>query len=902
MPRTHFSPRHYRGILPQPVNLDHRDGKAAEGAARRLLEPFFGAPLAGYAVTRLERQHDGGTQTTSAISAGVILTTLDYFVSGTRPPRRMLRDAPGSAQGQVQNRLETYIGHRSTDNISNNEADRLAWQAALHGMPEEAVVEQAVVPPVERALAKHAPIRAGITDLKLIYPNLHAWRRLQLRDQWQELKRHLDDGDPWPVALVSDASAPDVIEEQVLAHEYDSPSDDEATIGIYTGADPHGQRVLRLDLRAGTATVGAVADQGATQALAGFYCDAYRPCRPPATRASRLAAALVRRNPVQRALHRADLFLAEEGAMSTKTAVALLATVAFVGASLLGSGFFLGRLTAPAAIQAAAVATHAPSEATATAPPPLLAPAQHVGKAPGIHVSHYQSRITWPAVAKAGITFAYAKATGGTSFVDPEFHNNWHGMREAALSRGAYHIFYPEQAPGLQAEHFVATVKSLNADDLPPAVEILEHGSVSTDELVERARTWLEKVEQKLAKRPIVFSTADFYAAKLAKGLHDYPLWIAEYGVEHPANVGQPWTFWQHSDEGHVAGVDGPVDLALFKGAAGELKSFIAMQAKPSSPHAAAAKADARGTEVATGDARKVRVPGIDVSHYQHTVTWPAVHKDGIAFAYAKATGGIRFVDPDFEKNWAGMRHAGIVRGAYHYFYADEDPEAQAEHFVNTVRSLSAGDLPPVVDVGQRSDIPPKELVGRLRRWIKVVERKLGRRPVIYASADFYKTQLAEGLSDYPLWVAQYGVNVPDETVKPWTFWQYSNRGRLNGVAGAVDRSVFNGSAAALSDFIERSRVRTATAPMAPEPAGAGGTAAKQSNDASKRKAARIESPRKSAVDSTAGRPATYVVTRGETLGEIASRYGMSMQALAKANDIEDADVLETGQVLKIPR
>lgn len=49
------------------------------------------------------------------------------------------------------------------------------------------------------------------------------------------------------------------------------------------------------------------------------------------------------------------------------------------------------------------------------------------------------------------------------------------------------------------------------------------------------------------------------------------------------------------------------------------------------------------------------------------------------------------------------------------------------------------------------------------------------------------------------------------------------------------------------------------------------------------------------------GGAATHVVSRGETLGEIAQDYGVSVRELVDANDIADPDLILIGQVLQIP-
>ncbi len=51
----------------------------------------------------------------------------------------------------------------------------------------------------------------------------------------------------------------------------------------------------------------------------------------------------------------------------------------------------------------------------------------------------------------------------------------------------------------------------------------------------------------------------------------------------------------------------------------------------------------------------------------------------------------------------------------------------------------------------------------------------------------------------------------------------------------------------------------------------------------------------------TTAASATYTVQPGDTLYDIAQRFGSTVDALVEANDITDPDVLEVGQVLEIP-
>ncbi len=198
-------------------------------------------------------------------------------------------------------------------------------------------------------------------------------------------------------------------------------------------------------------------------------------------------------------------------------------------------------------------------------------------------------------------------------------------------------------------------------------------------------------------------------------------------------------------------------------------------------------------------------VKGIDVSHHQGEIDWEAVASAGIAFAYAKATDGTSFKDSRFVENWANMRTAGLYRGAYHFFRPARDPEDQAAAFLATMGSLGQNDLPPMLDIEETpgtnewAAFPQAKRVDLVSSWIDVVQRETGLIVVLYTRRGFMQQMLgaAGRLGDCPLWVAHYttqgqpAIPVGWDT---WTFWQYTEKGQVSGIAGNVDLDRFNGS------------------------------------------------------------------------------------------------------------
>jgi lysozyme len=199
------------------------------------------------------------------------------------------------------------------------------------------------------------------------------------------------------------------------------------------------------------------------------------------------------------------------------------------------------------------------------------------------------------------------------------------------------------------------------------------------------------------------------------------------------------------------------------------------------------------------------QLSGIDVSKWQGQVDWTSVQQAGMAFAFARATYGTSEVDSSFNSNWEGMKQAGIIRGAYHFFLAGDDPTQQAEFFIRTVGSLSPNDLPPVIDVESDSGVS-SHLAADVQTWLNTVAQGLGRTPIIYTAPSYWNANMTSGFGHYPLWVAEYGVSTPKAVNgwTDWTFWQYSATGKVAGVGGEVDLDYFNGTQEALTAFITR--------------------------------------------------------------------------------------------------
>ena len=196
-------------------------------------------------------------------------------------------------------------------------------------------------------------------------------------------------------------------------------------------------------------------------------------------------------------------------------------------------------------------------------------------------------------------------------------------------------------------------------------------------------------------------------------------------------------------------------------------------------------------------------VRGVDVSHYQGEINWPMLAGQDIRFAFIKATEGNAGWDERFADNWQGAWAAGLRVGAYHFFSFDSPGTTQAENFIAAVPA-EPNALPPVIVVegyGQyRWRLPDAaSVVPQLEAMARTLREAYGRRPILYCNRATYRAYIDGRFGDCDIWYRDT-FEIPSlHGGRPWTFWQYTDRGRLEGYRGEekyIDLNVFCGTEA----------------------------------------------------------------------------------------------------------
>lgn len=257
---------------------------------------------------------------------------------------------------------------------------------------------------------------------------------------------------------------------------------------------------------------------------------------------------------------------------------------------------------------------------------------------------------------------------------------------------------------------------------------------------------------------------------------------------------------------------------------------------------------------------------GIDVSGWQGNIDYSEVASSGIEIVYMKASEGTSFVDPYFNQNYTNAKANGLKVGFYHYLTARSNSEAvaQANFFVSTISGMIP-DCRLAMDFESFGSLSTEEINEIGLTFMQTVESLSGKKMVIYSDTSNASNIFGGGLTNYPLWVAQYEVEepTPNGNWDSWVGWQYTDAGEISGINGYVDRDRF-------TDGILLNENSEVPLPDNTNKPSAGGTT-------------------------------TITIQRGQTLSGIALEYNTTVQILVELNNIANPNLIYAGSTLIVP-
>ncbi len=177
------------------------------------------------------------------------------------------------------------------------------------------------------------------------------------------------------------------------------------------------------------------------------------------------------------------------------------------------------------------------------------------------------------------ISFAYIKATEGTTVRNRYFASDYVQAKRQGIAVGAYHFFSPRSSAAAQARYFLKH-SILRPGDMPPVLDvepseaqIRQMGGAAA--MFSRIRTWLSIVRHATGTKPVLYVGQSFvnkYLPLAPDIKSNYPIWIARYGQYRPDIR---LAIWQLTPYGRISGIHGEVDINVFNGYKEQFSEFL---------------------------------------------------------------------------------------------------------------------------------------------------------------------------------------------------------------------------------------------------------------------------------------------------------------------------------------
>ncbi len=195
----------------------------------------------------------------------------------------------------------------------------------------------------------------------------------------------------------------------------------------------------------------------------------------------------------------------------------------------------------------------------------------------GIDLSDKNGRVNWNLLGKAGIEFAYLKASEALDIIDSAFEDNLRNARKFNILAGAYHWLHPGLHVGQQADLFLDVVGSFKGMLRP--VVCLEIHKAPKEEAEKNIRAFLTILERRSGVKPMIYTSDAYWNNYLPEASWgcDYPLWLDKPGTIWPPQIWPwaGWTLWQHSYQAQLPGVPAKLGLNWFNGTHVELNAMV---------------------------------------------------------------------------------------------------------------------------------------------------------------------------------------------------------------------------------------------------------------------------------------------------------------------------------------
>lgn len=296
-------------------------------------------------------------------------------------------------------------------------------------------------------------------------------------------------------------------------------------------------------------------------------------------------------------------------------------------------------------------------------------------------------------------------------------------------------------------------------------------------------------------------------------------------------------------------------------------------------------------------------IKGIDISCWQENVNYNELKKQGIEFAIIRIGYGKNKSQKDklFETHYEGLKNAGIKIGIYLYSYMTslEAGKQEAENCLYFLKGRQI-DLPIFIDLEENRtaklgiDIVTKGAI----EFCKTI-KNAGYEAGVYANLNWFKNyvnpyKIIE--NGFKIWLAQWNDKITaDFNVD---IWQYTSKGKLNGISGNVDLD-YQLKDEQTENPIESTK-KTIEELANEVISGKWGNG----NDRYERltNAGYNYENVQNKVNEILGvnKKLYYIVKSGDTLTRISNKFGVSINQLVEWNNIKNPNLIFVGQKLRV--
>lgn len=183
---------------------------------------------------------------------------------------------------------------------------------------------------------------------------------------------------------------------------------------------------------------------------------------------------------------------------------------------------------------------------------------------------------------------------------------------------------------------------------------------------------------------------------------------------------------------------------------------------------------------------------GIDVSEANGNIDFNKVKKNGNDFVIIRV-GWIgnkenHTLDKYFNQNYVNAKNAGLKIGFYVYNYSKstEAIKSGANWVLNNIKDKTF-DYPVFIDMEDSSLLVCKNLNLLCIEFCNIINLN-GFKSGIYANLDWFRNKLnINELLNYKIWLAEWNGKENHTANFKVDMWQYSSKGKIDGIVGNVD-------------------------------------------------------------------------------------------------------------------